>query len=170
MTPQNTNNSRPVCWWWITIHSVQQPNSPMTSTRRLQKAFKKVIIWTGQNGLKINMNKVDYICFTYPYKRKIPPISPVILPTSINPGETRAYNPQPHIKWLGIIFNLKLSFRQHILHLASWGAAAAGCLWMLVNTTGGLSHQSMKVLYNMCILPMIAYTSQVWWNGKKTQI
>jgi len=145
-------------------------SSPTTNTRRLKIAFEKVIIWAGQNGLKIDMNKVDYICFTCPHKRKIPPIPPMILPTSTNTGEVRRYEPQPHIKWLGLIFDSRLSFRQHVQHLTSRGAAAAGCLRMLANTKGGLSHQNMKILYNTCILPTLSYALPVWWNGKKSQI
>ena len=145
-------------------------SSPTTNTRRLTTAFRKVIAWAGRNRLKINMNKVDYICFTRPYKRKIPLIPPITLPTSTNHRETRTYEPQPHIKWLGLIFDLKLSFRQHVQHLASRGAATAGCLRMLANTKGGLSQQNMKTLYNTCILLTISYASPVWWNGKKSQI
>ena len=85
-------------------------NSPTTNARRLKTAFEIVIAWAGQNGLKINMNKVDYICFICPHKRKIPPILLITLPTSTNPGETRTYKPQPHVKWLGLIFDSKLSF------------------------------------------------------------
>ena len=116
------------------------------------------------------MNKVDYICFTRPHKRKIPRIPPITLPTSTNPREMRTYEPQTHIKWLGIIFDSKLSFRQHIQHLASRGAAAAGCLQMLANTKGRLNHWNMKTLYNTCVLLMISYASPIWWNGKKNQI
>ena len=145
-------------------------NSPTTNARRLKTAFEIVIAWAGQNRLKIDMNKVDYICFICPHKRKIPLIPLITLPMSTNPGETRTYKPQPHVKWLGLIFNSKLSFQQHVIHLASRGAAAAGCLRMLANTTSGLSHRNMKTLYNTCILPTISYTSPVWWNGKKSQI
>jgi len=91
----------------------------MTNARRLKIAFEKVITWAGQNGLRIDMNKVDYICFTCPHKRKIPPIPPIILPTSTNTNEMRTYEPQPHIKWLGLIFDSRLSFKQHIQHLTS---------------------------------------------------
>ena len=94
-------------------------NSPTTNARRLKTAFEIVIAWAGQNGLKIDMNKVDYICFIHPHKRKIPLIPPITLPMSTNPGETRTYEPQPHVKWLGLIFDSKLSFRQHVIHLAS---------------------------------------------------
>ena len=145
-------------------------DSPTTNARRLKTAFEKVIAWAGQNRLKIDMNKVDYICFTRPHKRKIPLILLITLPTSTNPGKTRTFKPQPHVKWLGLIFDSKLSFRQHVIHLASRGAVAAGCLRMLVNTTSGLSHWNMKTLYNTCILPTISYASPVWWNSKKSQI
>ena len=172
----------------------------MTNVRRLKIAFTKVITWAGWNGLKINMSKVDYICFTHLYKRRIPLIPSITLPMSTNQEEMRMYKPQPHIRWLGLIFDLKLSFRQHVQHLASQGAPAAGCiiskkslnfensgeLWrtlefskfkdfllmmqMLTNTKGGLSHQNMKTLYNTCVLLTLSYTSPVWWNGKKSQI
>jgi len=93
-----------------------------------------------------------------------------LIKTATNTGEVRRYEPQPHIKWLGLIFDSRLSFRQHVQHLTSRGAAAAGCLRMLANTKGGLSHQNMKILYNTCILPTLSYASPVWWNGKKSQI
>ena len=120
--------------------------------------------------MKIDMNEVNYVCFMCPHKRKIPPIPPIILPPSTNPRETRTYEPQPHIKWLGLIFDSKLSFRQHVQHLASRGTATAGCLRMLANTKSGLSHQNMKTLYNTCVLLTLSYTSPVWWNNKKSQI
>jgi hypothetical protein len=34
------------------------------NTGKLQKAFNRVITWAARNRLKINMNKVDYMCFT----------------------------------------------------------------------------------------------------------
>ena len=119
-------------------------DSPTTNARRLKIAFTKVITWAGWNGLKIDMSKVDYICFTHLYKRRIPPIPSITLPMSTNQEEMRMYEPQPHIRWLGLIFDSKLSFRQHVQHLASQGAAAAGCMQMLTNMKGGLSHQNMK--------------------------
>ena len=79
-------------------------------------------------------------------QEKIPPIPPVILPTSNAPGETKMYEPQPHIKWLDLIFDSKLSFRQYIQHLASRGAAAAGCLRMLMSTKNRQSHRNIKTL------------------------
>ena len=92
------------------------------------------------------MNKVEYTYFTRPHKRKIHPIPPVILPASTIPRGTRTSEPQPHIGWLGLIFDSILSLRQHIEHLASRGATEARFLRMLANTTGGLGHQIMKLL------------------------
>ena len=77
-------------------------DSPTTNARRLKTAFEKVIAWAGQNGLKIDMNKVNYICFTHPHKRKIPPIPLITLPTSTNPGETRTYEPLSQISGGGL--------------------------------------------------------------------
>ena len=79
-------------------------------------------------------------------QEKIPPIPLVILPTSNAPGETKIYEPQPHIKRLDLIFDPKLSFRQYIQQLASRGAAAAGCLRMLMSTKSRQSHRNIKTL------------------------
>ena len=38
---------------------------------------------------------------------------------------------------------------------------------MLANTIRGLSHYHLCQLYQLCILPVISYTSVVWWTGKK---
>ena len=77
-------------------------DSPTTNARRLKTAFEIVIAWAGQNRLKIDMNKVNYICFIHPHKRKIPPILPITLPTSTNPGETRTYEPLSQISGGGL--------------------------------------------------------------------
>ena len=69
------------------------PNDPTANAEKLQEAFGKLVTWAGRNALKIDMNKVDYIFFTRPHKRKIPSIQTVILPTSNAPGETRIYEP-----------------------------------------------------------------------------
>jgi len=141
------------------LHTVSE--IPITNAERLQKAFERVIAWADQNGLKIDIDKVDYICFIRLHKKILP-----IPPESTTRRQMRTYERQPHIKWLGIIFDSKLSFRQHVRHLASRGAAAAGCLQMLANTTSGLSHQNN----NACVLPALSYASLVWWPGNNGQI
>jgi len=42
----------------------------------------------------------------------------------------RTYELQPHIKWLGLVFDSNLSFRQHVHHLASQGATS----WVAANS------------------------------------
>ena len=45
-------------------------NDPTANAEKLQDVFGKVVTWATQNGLKIDMNKVEYICFTRPHKRR----------------------------------------------------------------------------------------------------
>ena len=56
------------------------PDGP-TNAKRLQ-VFEKVIAWANQNGLEVNMNKVDYICFIMPTQEEDPP------------------NPTSNLKWV----------------------------------------------------------------------
>jgi hypothetical protein len=68
---QNTNNTRgnnetPVtAGLFVDDGSLYTAsNDPTANTEKLQVAFSRVTTWAARNRLKINMNKVDYICFT----------------------------------------------------------------------------------------------------------
>jgi hypothetical protein len=92
------------------------------------------------------------------------------LPTAHNSNDTRTYSPKESARWLGIIFDLKLTFDQHIKHLTKCGTAMANCLEMLANTVGGLTQDHIKTLYTACVLLAITYTVPVWWTGKKGHV
>jgi hypothetical protein len=68
---QNTNNTRgnnetPVtAGLFVDDGSLYTAsNDPTANAEKLQVAFSRVTTWAARNRLKIDMNKVDYICFT----------------------------------------------------------------------------------------------------------
>ena len=40
------------------------------------------------------------------------------------------------------------------------------CISMLANTIRGLSYYYLRLLYHICIFPIITYASAAWWTGK----
>jgi hypothetical protein len=78
--------------------------------------------------------------------------------------------PSPHIKWLGIIFDSKLNFHEHVHRTASTAENALRGLYMLGNTLKGLSAHHFRLLYTQTIRPIINYTAPTWAAGTKTQI
>jgi len=47
---------------------------------------------------------------------------------------------------------------------------AVAFISMLANTVRGLSHYHLRLLYHICILPIITYASTAWWTGKQKHI
>ena len=73
----------------------------------------------------------------------------------------------PTIQWLGIHFDRKLLFNEHVKKLSAKAEAAIGCIAMLSNTMRGLSHLNLCTLYRTCILPIMTYASPIWWRKKE---
>ena len=86
---------------------------------------------------------------------------PLQLPTKESVQPARA------VKWLGIIFDSKLSFRDHVSFRACKALAAFHRLSRLTNTSRGLSPDATRNLYLACIKSVSDYGSQVWFTGRK---
>jgi hypothetical protein len=78
--------------------------------------------------------------------------------------------PSPHIKWLGLTFNSKLNFHEHVHKITTKADTVLGGLYMLGNTIKGLSAHHFQLLYTQTIQPIINYAPPVWTSGKTSQI
>jgi hypothetical protein len=67
--------------------------------------------------------------------------------------------PSPHIKWLGIMFDSKLNFHEHVCRTALKAETALRGLHMLGNTLKGLSAHHFRLLYTQTIRPIINYAT-----------
>ncbi|KAF8587512.1 hypothetical protein K439DRAFT_1337973, partial [Ramaria rubella] len=72
------------------------------------------------------------------------------------------------IKWLGIYFDRKLTFNEHVKRMAGRAEKTINGLSMLANTVRGLAQHHVQTLHITCILPQLTYGSLVWWTGKKS--
>jgi hypothetical protein len=117
-----------------------------TNTLILQAAYKTVRNWLTKNGLSIDTKKCELIHFTRRKKdqNNLPSIS---IPNE-SEDNTITITPSPHIKWLGIVFNSKLNFQEHIRKVTTKANSVLGGLYMLGNTmkvsgdTGGSADAS----------------------------
>mgnify|MGYP003623288889 FL=1 len=67
-----------------------------------------------------------------------------------------------HIKYLGIHFDHKLSFDNHIDNIARKSTTLIHMLGRTAKLTWGLGHKSLKTIYEGAIIPMIVYGAPVW--------
>ena len=69
-------------------------------------------------------------------------------------------------RYLGFIFNRKLSFCQHINHYANKAILTVKCIKILRNLVCGLIPHQKQLLYRSCILPIALYSFQLWHYNK----
>ena len=74
--------------------------------------------------------------------------------------------PKDSWKYLGFIFDQKLSFHKHIDHYANKAMSMVKCLKLLGNSAQGISPLQKCLLYRCCTLPIALYGFQLWFYNK----
>ena len=74
--------------------------------------------------------------------------------------------PKRVVKWLGVWFDSKLNFKQHLTIRVAQAKAAFQRMTRLTNAEKGLSPVAMRQLYLACVTSISDYASQVWWKGQ----
>jgi ribonuclease HI len=138
-----------------------------TNVATLSKQFRKVRDWLRRAGLTADLDKSELIHHTW---RRMDSDNLPSLRLVGEDGKTTVIRAGENIRWLGVYFDRKLTFKSHIRQLADRAREAVNASRMLANTVRGLNQTHLRTLYRSCILPMISYGSEVWWNGKTTQI
>ena len=65
-------------------------------------------------------------------------------------------------KYLGFIFDRKLSFHQHINYYSNKAISTVKCMKLLGNSSCGIILTQKHLLYRCCILPITLYGFQLW--------
>jgi len=65
------------------------------------------------------------------------------------------------IKYLGMIFDSKLLFREHINYMEEKCVKLTFALSRSVKVTWGLGHEALKTIYTVGILPLMLYGAPV---------
>lgn len=112
-------------------------------------------------GLTIDLSKSELIHFSRRHKETRPHIDLSYrgVPYRIDHSDT--------IKWLGVWFDSKLSFRKHVQSVTTKAHRIATGIQMLANTVRGLHQSRLRLIYNACVRSVMTYASPVWWNGQK---
>ena len=123
----------------------------------LERETKKLYDTAAKNHVEFDLEKTELIHFTKSQEsRKVK----LQLPngTQVQPKEL--------VRWLGIWFDYKLSFKQHIAIRISQAKNAFFRMARLANIQSGLSPHAIRQLYLACVSSVIDYGSPVWWRGQ----
>ena len=140
-----------------------------TNTILLTWAHQIVEQWMTEHGLKIDTEKWELIHHSWQNndQKSIngqPPRidTPVVIPPAGNQQAT-TIRPSKTIKWLGMIFDTKLTFHKHLKSTTARATNAINSLSILSNSVRGLHQKYRWHLIQGVISPMVLYASPAWW-------
>lgn len=123
--------------------------------KKMKKSIIHVRKYFTKWKIKINEEKTQAIIFPY---NKSPKRIPNI-PLNISGADIPL---QKSIKYLGIILDKNLTFKDHILHTSDKAIKCGRALFPLMNRKSHLSIKNKLLIYKMCIRPIMTYGCQVW--------
>ena len=116
--------------------------------------LRKISDWARNNKLNFNENKSKVMLMSR-RKRKEDKKVEIYLNNKILEQVNK-------IKYLGIIFDSKMTFREHVNYVEEKCTKLIFALSKSAKTTWGLKHAALKTIYAGGILPLILYGAPVW--------
>ena len=111
-------------------------------------------------GLAIEHSKTEIFHFSRSQDVFNPP------PLDLSPLGEPILWPKDSWRYLGFIFDCKLSFHKHIDHYANKALSMVKCMKLLGNSSWGISPLQKQLLYRCCALPIALYGFQMWYYNK----
>ena len=87
-------------------------------------------------------------------------------PLDLSPLGGPILKPKESWRYLGFIFDRKLSFHNYIDHYANKALLTVKCMKLLGNSSRGINPVQKRLLYRCCALPIALYGFQLWFYNK----
>lgn len=129
--------------------------NPAQIATNLQNSAAALGDWFRRWRIEVNPDKSQAVLFIKPrsHRPSLPP--PITMFGKPIPWEERA-------KYLGVILDHRLSFREHIKTVRSRAAFALGRLFPMLNARSKLSLKCKLRIYTTCIRPIMTYACPVF--------
>lgn len=129
------------------------------ATDKLQRAVNKIMDWAKRWRIKLNESKSQHINFTN--RQELP------LPITINQQRIPYVNTA---KYLGITFDAKLRWKEHILIKIKQLKIIKRMLYWMIGRQSKLSIYNKLMLYKQIMKPVWTYGIQLWGCSKASNI
>ena len=116
--------------------------------------IRKILEWAQNNKLNFNENKSEVILMSRRRRTERKEIE-----ICVNNKTLKQVN---SIKYLGIIFDNKMTFRDHISYIEEKCTKLIFSPSKSMTITWGLKHEALKTIYTGGILPLLLYGAPVW--------
>jgi hypothetical protein len=137
-----------------------------TNITILERAYVFCESWAERSGLLFDFDKRELMHHTR-RTRDAEDAPHITLPGP--EGTPVALQPLPVSKWLGIYWDTKLRFHEHIRQAAAKATKAVTAMRLLGNTVRGLRPLLFRHLHITVIIPIMTYASPVWFTDRPGQ-
>ena len=162
--PVSSANVRTSYFSYIDDFSLLASSSSVSENAQLlTDSFQAVQTELAEAGLTLDVTKTELIHFS---RSRSPPCPSLHLST---PAGIVTISPKPVLRWLGIFFDSKLSFKEHVRIMVNRAKGSLNGLCALANTVRGLHQSHLLTLVKTCILPILTYAFQVWYRPDRKQ-
>jgi ribonuclease HI len=141
------------------LHISCEGNDIRFINRQLQTAVNRITNWTNENGFSLSSSKTS--CVHFCRKRGIHPDPEIQLSGSV-------INVVKEFKFLGVIFDSRLTFIPHVLHLRKKCQNSLNILRVLSNTNWGADRSSLIKIYYALIRSKLDYGCVVYGSARKS--
>lgn len=138
-------------------------NNAKTIIKRLQFALDKIENYFSKWKIKINAAKTQAIFFPFDKKKRRLPQSELVLNGSNIPFK-------PHITYLGVTLDNKLSYGPHITSTKLKVSNCIRAIYPLIGKKSKLSTNNKMIIFKTIVRPIMLYASPVWMNAAHSHI
>ena len=132
-----------------------------TIERQLQQCLDKVDKWATENGFKFSQTKTQ--CVHFSQSRKLQPDPELKLGGTVIPVVDQ-------YKFLGVIFDKKLTFIPHIKYLRAKCNKAIQLLRVIAHTDWGADRQTLLKLYRSLVRSKLDYGCFIYGSARKSYL
>lgn len=138
-------------------------NRSNTIIKRLNKSLETHTEYFSKWKIKINTNKTQAIIFPFDNKRRR-------VPTVTLKSGSDIIKLSKSVKYLGVIFDSKLKFGEHVSHAVHKSNKCFRALYTLLTPKSRLSTDNKKLIYTAVIRSIMMYGSPVWSTAAKSHL
>lgn len=121
------------------------------------KELQELIDWGAENAVEFNPAKTEIMHFSRKRNNDNPPVW----------HSTYAKTAKPSMRWLGILLDRKLNFKDHVAHWSAKANRVANHIRGLCNTARGLPVKLTRQAVVSCVLPILTHGLEVWYPGRE---
>ena len=138
-----------------------------SNVRMLANDVQSIITWGTHNKIAFAPEKLEMIHITRKSGTEAPECK-VNEDLTIQPITTAPKDgEQPALRWLGVWFDRKLSFKRHVAERARKARKVAYHIRGLARTEHGPPASSLRKAVITCVLPSILYGTEAWYAGRE---